>query len=253
MSVFTGISSMTGVSSITNVATGIVTSGLVLHLDAGNAASYPGSGTTWTDLSGNSNTGILTNGPTYSSTNSGSILFDGTNDYVLETNPSTLRNQNFTVSIWINPETQNQAIISIIDFDHAGSPLQGWVLQSEDATTNRYFYLAWHNGSSFQPTGGGGIGAGRGIQLTTAVWQNITYTKNGTSLLGYKNGTQTYTGTAVNTNVNYVSSKNMRIGNCVAVSRPYKGNISQVAMYNRAISASEVTQNYNALRGRYGL
>ena len=60
MSVFTGISSMTGVSTITNTSTGIVSSGLVLHLDAANAASYPGSGTVWTDLSGNSNTGTLT-------------------------------------------------------------------------------------------------------------------------------------------------------------------------------------------------
>ena len=253
MSVFTGISSMTGVSTITNVATGIITSGLVLHLDAGNAASYPGTGTVWTDLSGNSNTGTLTNGPTYSATDSGSILFDGTNDFVLETNPSTLRNQNFTVSVWINPGTQLQAIISIIDFDHALSPNQGWVLQSEDATTNRYFYLAWNDGSGFQPTGGGGFGAGKGIQLTSAVWQNITYTKSGTSLLGYKNGSQIYTGTASSATVNYVSSRNMKIGDCVSISRPYKGNISQVAMYNRAISASEVTENYNALRGRYGL
>lgn len=244
---------MTGVSTITNVATGIITSGLVLHLDAGNAASYSGSGTTWTDLSGNSNKGTLTNGPTYSSANGGSIVFDGANDFALVTNPSTLRNQDFTVSIWINPATQNQTIVSIIDFDHSGSPLQGWVLQSEDATTNRNYYLAWYDGSAFQPTGGGGFGAGKGIQLTSAVWQNITYTKSGTSLLGYKNGSQTYTGTASNANVNYTSSKNMRIGDCVAFARPYKGNISQVAMYNRAISASEVTQNYNALRQRYGL
>jgi len=251
MSVFTGISSMTGVSTITNVSTGIVTSGLVLHLDAGNAASYSGSGTTWTDLSGNSNTGTLTNGPTYSSANSGSIVFDGTNDYALVTNPSTLRNQDFTVSIWINPATQNQAIVTLIDFDHALAN-QGWVLQSEDATTNRNFYFAWADGSIFQPRGG--FGSGKGVQLTTGVWQNITYTKSGTSLLGYKNGTQTYTGTASNANVNYTSSKNMRIADCISISsRTYKGNISQVAMYNRAISASEVTQNYNALRERYGL
>ena len=244
---------MTGVSTITNVSTGIVTSGLVLHLDAGNAVSYPGSGITWTDLSSNGNTGTLTNGPTYSSANGGSIVFDGTNDFALVTNPSTLRNQNFTVSIWTNPGTQNQAVISIIDFDHATSPFQGWVWQSEDANSNRNFYLAWYDGSSFQPTGGGGFGSGNGIQLTTGVWQNITYTKSGTSLLGYKNSTQIYTGTATNANVNYVSNRNMRIGDCVSISRQYKGNISQVAIYNRAISASEVTENYNALRGRYGL
>ena len=60
----------------------IVSNGLVLCLDAANKRSYPGTGTTWTDLSGNSNNGTLTNGPTFSAGNMGSILFDGTNDYV---------------------------------------------------------------------------------------------------------------------------------------------------------------------------
>ena len=60
----------------------VVEDGLVLALDAGNTKSYPGSGTTWTDLSGNGNNGTLTNGPTYSSSNGGSIVFDGVNDFV---------------------------------------------------------------------------------------------------------------------------------------------------------------------------
>ena len=60
----------------------ITESGLVLALDAGNLKSYPTTGTTWTDLSGRGNTGTLTNGPTYSSANGGSIVFDGVNDYV---------------------------------------------------------------------------------------------------------------------------------------------------------------------------
>ena len=59
-----------------------ITDGLVLCLDAANRKSYPGSGTTWTDLSGRGNTGTLTNGPTYSSANGGSIVFDGTDDIV---------------------------------------------------------------------------------------------------------------------------------------------------------------------------
>ena len=80
-----------------------VTSGLVLCLDAGNAKSYPGSGTVWTDLSGNGNTGTLINGPTYNSANGGSIVFDGVNDYA---NIGVGRgvNQfsgNFAVSVWV--------------------------------------------------------------------------------------------------------------------------------------------------------
>jgi len=57
--------------------------GLQLLLDAANTKSYPGSGTTWTDLSGNGNTGTLTNSPTFTTDNGGAIRFDGTNDYVV--------------------------------------------------------------------------------------------------------------------------------------------------------------------------
>ena len=68
----------------------IVTDGLVLALDAGNAKSYPGSGTAWTDLSGNSNNGTLTNGSTYSSVDGGAIVFDGSDDYVVSSNNTNI-------------------------------------------------------------------------------------------------------------------------------------------------------------------
>ena len=70
----------------------IVTDGLVLCLDAANPKSYPGSGTTWTDLSGNGNNGTLVNGVGYNSDNGGSLSFDGVNDYVSK-------------SSWVNPPT----------------------------------------------------------------------------------------------------------------------------------------------------
>jgi hypothetical protein len=227
----------------------IVTDGLVLCLDAGNPKSYSGSGMVWTDLSGNNN-GTLTNGPTYSSANGGSIVLDGTDDYALITNPSILRNQNFTVSIWVNPLAQNAAIISMIDFDHFFT--QSWVLQSEDATTNRYYYFAWHDGSQYQPVGG--FGAGKGIQLTTSVWQNIVYSKSGTTLIGYLNGSQIYTpSAATNANVNYQTNRNLNIGKWSSTGRALKGNISNTQIYNRALSASEIIQNYNAIKGRFKL
>jgi len=235
----------------------IVTNGLVLNLDAGRQNSYAGIGTAWRDLSGNGNTGTLQNGVGYTNANGGALVFDGVDDYSETINPSTLHNQNFSVSIWFNPAVQTNIIVSMVDFDHAGSPNQGWVLQSEDATTNRFYYLGWHDGTRFQPTGGGAYGAGKGIQITTSVWQNITYTKTGTSLLGYKNGIQVYTGTASNGNVNYIADRNLRIAKVVAFfpsdSRNFKGNISNTQIYNRALSATEITQNFQALRGRFGI
>ena len=81
----------------------IVTDGLALCLDAANSKSYPGSGSTWTDLSGNGNNATLTNGPTYSSANGGSIVFDGVNDYVAPTGlTNALWQGNWTVSFWVN-------------------------------------------------------------------------------------------------------------------------------------------------------
>jgi len=232
----------------------IVTNGLILNLDAGNRSSYPGSGTTWTDLSGNGNNGTFgagTQAPTYSSANGGSLVFDGVDDYASVTNPTTFQNQNFTVSVWVNPGVQDAGLISMVDFDHAGS--NGWVLQSEDATTNRYYYFAWYDGTQFQPVGG--FGAGKGIQVTTSTWQNIVYSKSGTTLIGYLNGSQIFTPAAAgNANVHYLSNRNFRVASCVAVTgREFTGQISNTQIYNRALTATEVQQNFNALRGRYGI
>jgi hypothetical protein len=82
-------------------ANSIITSGLVLNLDAGNTASYPGSGTVWTDLSGNGYNGTLTNGPIYSSSNGGTIVFDGTNDVASFGNILNIGLSSWTMSCWV--------------------------------------------------------------------------------------------------------------------------------------------------------
>jgi hypothetical protein len=229
-----------------------VTNGLVLSLDAAKRDSYPGSGTAWRDISGNGNNGTLTNGPTFNSDNGGAIVFDGIDDFALITNPSALQAQNLSISIWVNPSTTINAIADLIDYDHVSSPLQGWVIQTENATTNNNYYFAYYDGSVFQP--GAGIGSGIGVKLTNSIWQNITYTKSGTSIIGYLNGTQSVSFTGANSNISYQSNRNVRIGSCIgAPGRSFKGNMSNILIYNRGLSASEVLQNYNAQKSRYGL
>jgi hypothetical protein len=229
-----------------------VTNGLVLSLDAAKRDSYPGSGTAWRDISGNGNNGTLTNGPTFNSDNGGSIVFDGVDDFALITNPSALQAQNLSISIWVNPSTTINAIADLIDYDHASSPLQGWVIQTENATTNNNYYFAYYDGSVFQP--GGGIGSGIGVKLTNSIWQNITYTKSGTSIIGYLNGTQSVSFTGANSNISYQSNRNVRIGSCIGASgRSFKGNMSNILIYNRALTSTEILQNYNAQKSRYGL
>jgi hypothetical protein len=230
----------------------IVTDGLQLCLDAGNLKSYPGSGNTWTDLSGNGITGTLTNMEVpgdYSTTNGGALTFDGLDEFVKIINPTIFHNQNFTISAWINPGVQDNNIISLIDFEHSAG--NAWVIQSENATGNRNYYLGWWTGSGFQPAGG--FGNGIGIQITTSVWQNIVYSKNGTSLLGYSNGIQVFTPpTAGTSTVTYQNNKDVHIANCIINGgREFNGSISQVFIYNRALTATEIQQNYLATKSRY--
>ena len=99
-----------------------VTDGLLLSFDAANTKSYPKSGTTWSDLSGNGNTGTLTNGPTFNSANGGSIVFDGVDDYVNVANASSLNSSAQTISVWYNATTiPGRAATVIGKHDVAGS------------------------------------------------------------------------------------------------------------------------------------
>lgn len=239
-----------------NYSPRIVVDGLVLYLDAANPKSYTSGSTTWRDLTRNGNNGTLTNGPTFNGANGGSIVFDGVDDFINNTSPTGLQLQNLTVSMWVNPSVASTAIVDLIDYDHASTPFQGWVLQSEDATTNRYYYFAYYNGSSFEPSSG--IGVGRGVQLTNLVWQNIVYVKNGTSIIGYLNGNQNVNYTAGNATISYQSNRSLRVAAVVSSSpgvgnRFYNGRISTVQVYSRALSATEIQQNYNATRGRFGI
>jgi hypothetical protein len=224
--------------------------GLVLSLDASDRNSYVSGSTTWTDLSGNNNSGSLTNGPTFNSANVGYISFDGTDDYISILNPISFQSQNISISVWVYPLNPATSLVTLIDYDHGSS--SGWTIQSENATTNRNYYFAYHDGTQFQPTGN--FGSGKGVQITNSIWNNIVYTKNGTSVIGYVNGIQSVNYTASNSNINYQPNKNFRIGDYISSSnRHYKGNISNTQIYNRALSAAEVLQNYNAQKSRFGL
>ena len=176
-------------------------------------------------------------------------------DYANIINPSVLQSQNFSVSVWINPSAATNVITSLIDYDHTSTLAlrQGWVIQSSDATTNRYYYLAYWDGTNFQPSSGG---AGVGVQTTNFIWQNLTYIKNGTSVVGYLNGVQLYTVTTSNATISYLPNRNLAIGKVISTTvgnRSYNGKVSTTQIYNRALSSTEVLQNFNATKGRYGI
>jgi hypothetical protein len=220
----------------------IVSSGLVMNLDAGNASSYPGSGTTWTDVSGNGKNGTLTLGPTYSSANGGSIVFDGVDDYVNCGAVNFTSGTSITVEVWVKPNSSQKTNADILDYDHAPSA-GGFVIQENGASLNQY-YFAYYNGSSYDITST--------ITLNSNSFNHLVFVKSGTSTIGYLNSVNTiqYTGSPIIkcTGLSFSLGKFIQ-----GAGREFKGNISNTKIYNRALTASEILQNYNALRGRYGL
>ena len=207
----------------------LVTDGLVLNLDAGDPRSYPGSGTTWTDLSGNGNNGTFgasTAAPTYNNANGGSIVFDGTNDYVSLGTPS-IGTGKITVSAWIKITTGG-IYQHIVDNQ---SPEWHLAILNDNRP---YFFNGVVNHNST-------------LQLSTGVWYMITGVQGITNDL-YINGVLSQ---SIESNVN-ITANTPHIGRWYnGPSRYFNGNISNVSIYNRALSAAEVAQNYDALKVRY--
>jgi len=228
----------------------IITNGLVLNYDVAQLRSYPKIGTNITDLSGNGNNGTLINGVIFNSSNGGILQFDGVNDYIQSTNPSNLKNQNFTISLWVYPKANTKGLVTLLDYNHASGA--NWVIQSEDAVTNKYYYLAYYSVSAFQPSNG--FGAGKGIKITNDIWQNIIYVKNGLNVKGYLNGVLNFDVNASSSTVTYSATPNLTLSILAGtVNRSSNNNTSQLQIYNRALTATEVLQNFNANRSRYGL
>ena len=221
----------------------LITDGLLLNLDAGDPRSYPGSGTTWTDLSGNGNNGTLTNGPTYSNANGGSIVFDGSNDYVTCGNGSLLNfgRNNFNISCWIKTSATNAEYSSIISKYNNAQSAGPWIQLSNNSSK---FVVFGIDGSNFLTSS---------TSVNNNVWRNISCQRTGlTNLEIYVDGVlvSSENNTA---NVDCTQTENLVIGamNLTSLQRWFSGNISNVTIYNRALSAAEVAQNYDALKVRY--
>ena len=218
----------------------VVDSNLKLWLDAGQPASYPGTGTTWTDLSGSGFNGTLINGPTFSSVDGGSIVFDGTDDYVDTGDINLISGTTATVEVWVNCGSSQNQYANILDYEHSGL---GFVIQ-QDSTTLNTFYFAYWNGSSYDVT--------PTITLPTNTWCQLVFVKSGTSTIGYLNSVNTVSLTG---SANFTGTGlNLALGRWLGGGgRTFNGKISNTKIYNRALTADEITTNFNALRNRYGI
>ena len=222
----------------------IVRDSLALYLDAANTKSYPDSGTTWKDICGKNNDGTLTNGPTFSSDNLGCIVLDGTNDYVSETSglSDSLLQGNWSISFWVNFDVVNTS----------GSGNDRPLLHHGSSATRKGLHMT--NRSSVIRYGLYSDDIDSTQSLTADTWYNFVFTLNNTSYLKqiYINGLLdisgtgggAYTGTGSNTRIG---------GRLLTFGLYFDGNISNVSAYNRVLTAAEVKQNYDALKGRFGL
>jgi len=237
MIIGSGITIDAGIKMTEESAASVVTTGLQLYLDAGNASSYPGSGTTWTDLSGNSRTGTLTNGPTYSATNGGSIVFDGTNDYVQCTGSLTVTAATFVT--WIRRNGNQGQYVGIL-FSR-GTNATGMNFQ----TSNQLGYHWNDAGNTYNWQSG--------LTIPDATWCMIAVSVTSTAATAYLCQTGGTT-TATNT-VNHASSllNDIKLAQDDAGGRFFNGNIAIAQLYNIALSAGQISTNFEADRGRFGV
>jgi hypothetical protein len=217
---------------------GIVTTNLSMFLDAGNASSYPGSGTAWTDLSGNSRNGTLTNGPTYTSADGGSIVFDGTNDFVQCSGSITATAATFV--IWMRRNGSQD------DFDG--------IIYSRSATatgisffgiTNKISYT-WNNAANTYTWDSG-------LVIPDLTWCMIAVSVTSTAATAYlcqSSGITSATNTVSHTST---TLDDIKIGQDDLGGRYFTGNIAIAQLYNIALSAGQVSQNFQADRARFGI
>jgi hypothetical protein len=225
------------------VATGlrykdIVTRGLIVHLDASAIDSYPQTGTTWYDISTNTNNGTLNNGPTFNSANNGSIVLDGTDDDISFGNILSINT--FTLSLWVYPGATQTTYADILDNNHRGGT--SFVCQQNVNATNQYGFSV----------GDGGAGSDVGLfTLTANQWTHLTFTFN-SQAKGYTNGSLFGTGASI-ANPYYTGIETFRLGEWGGGGRNWNGRYGNFMAYNRALAASEVLQNYNVQKSRFGL
>jgi hypothetical protein len=232
----------------------IVTDGLVLALDAGNTKSYPGSGTTWFDKSGRGNNGTLVNGVGYTSSFNGSLVFDGADDKVTFGSPSV--STSCTVSQWIQPLSGSVNTMRTIEYVTVNS-----------ATTIIFSYLVKISNTWYHQVLISGYPSGYAAEMNLYQQSNVNqFVQNNTpynftftwertpgvnsTLKTYLNGVyreQDIQSTTYWTNTASLATATYNIANT------YKGNVGTTSFYNKALSATEVSQNFNALRGRYGI
>jgi hypothetical protein len=216
----------------------VVENGLVLALDAGNPKSYPGSGTTWTDLSGNGNNGTLINGVGFDGGNGGSLVFDGVNDYFNMTSNFNIAGiTDYSTQFWININSSNLGLDTRF-FWHGNFGVLIWKTTAD----NLSFYLR---------TDVATLQTGTSFATFFDIWINIATTYDGSTMALYVNAELKNSTSQSGGIINAVPTRFWLGG--ASTSGFTSCKISNCLEYNRALTAQEIQQNYNATKSRFGL
>ena len=225
----------------------IVSSGLVLCLDAANKLSYPGTGTTWTDLSGTGKNLTLTNGPTFNAGNMGSIVFDGTNDYAV-VNPVSAFNI-YCISMWFKPTTIINSTSVGKSLIYLKSSTIKYISFGDNTgrVANEYITIVQEPGDKRTAVNDGG-------SLSAGTWYNIVFNYESSQYNIYINNTLKSTTIGSSTgNVPLITDPDFIYLNSYEGTSGYlDSSLSTCMIYNRALTAAEMLQNYNATKGRFG-
>jgi hypothetical protein len=237
MNIGSGITVGPGIAMTNDIsAPSFITSGLVLNLDAANPASYPGTGTTWTDISGSGYTGSMGTGVAYSSSNGGIMTFSGATTALVTMTASGLASltNNFTVEGWYQSNNNHPEIIA------NGSGSNGFVFG--------YFST---NPTNWKVTKYGVVDIYIGSIPQNTAWHHVVVTYSSTT------GTIVYVDGAVSgtnaSTANLAAGSTFYIGRGESTSYMHNGSIGVVRFYNTALTLAQVNQNFNALRSRYGV
>jgi len=230
----------------------VVTDGLLMYLDAANTKSYVSGSTTWNDMSRRDNNGTLVNGPTFNGNNGGSIVFDGNDDRVSRTS-NINTGQNFTVSAWIYPTLLGTTRRCVVANSYNYVGFNGWFFSTAGFGVSSTIFLSIGTDLAYRAAPANTLSLNTWVHITGVVeggGSNITLYKNGIALTTYATSllaanTITYSYSQLNVGYRDVGS--------LTNTDPYTGRIAQTSVYNRALSAQEVLQNYNATKSRFGL
>jgi hypothetical protein len=235
----------------------VVTDGLVLALDAGNVKSYASGSSTWYDKSGFGNNGTLINGPTFNTGSLGSIVFDGSNDYVDCGNRTTVQlTAAITVGCWLKASSVSSATTAAAK---SNGSTRGWTVQLRGATNEWRFWINFGINVLGNGSNNGWYYASYPKNWDDGKWHQFTGIWDGSSktvklYIDGNQGTFNAGGNPSGESSNfsdYIGS--VVIGRETDAINYYNGNASIFQIYNRALSPQEVLQNYNATKGRFGL